>query len=304
MAERSIDQPPLQPTPVPESQDTGGLNWLRRCVSNHGRWALTVALLIVLPTWLYLRSQKAAYEATSFFVLPFSAEARAEASDSEFGQEQARTAHVAILRLYIDTLDRHDLVSVLDLGRPAQLRRKLISIADELEQSEKPGEAIRKAADRTFALYEEFDGRTFNLPTINPMKDGAVLLVLDEFSRTSHLFEHTMKDSKASYARKAELCELDCMNSRRAFLVLLCRWKEYREKERAPVIDQYVNCQNRSVRLTESLAQDLSKTDPDKAVTLGKYAASMKRRLETIAAMKEGNYDDVIQILKRSQNKT
>jgi len=280
---------------------TGFFTWLRKTWAAHGLWATAMSVLVVLPAWQYLRSQKILSETTLGSLLPFSAEAWAEASDSPFGLHQARVNHAAILALYIRSLDRSDIMSYLNVGRPAALRAELISIAKELEDvRSEPNdrEAIKRAARKTYELYQQFETPTLGLPTINRGKDGAVLVAVNVFCTTSELFEHTMKLDQASSSRKADMCELACLDSRRAFLVILSRWFEYGEKDRSEIIGRFVHCQSRTYDLTKHLADEMSTSDMAKASTLNSYAKSMNRRLQTIDAMKSGDYAKAIELLQ------
>ncbi len=276
-------------------------SWLRNCLSAHGRWALAVSLLVVLPTWLYLCGREAISEIAEGSLLPFSAEAAAEASDTDSGLERARREHVEMLGLYIRTLDSHDVLSFLNIGKPAALRRKLIEIANDLKSEPDPAKAIKLAANRTYQLYEDFDTPALSFPRFSQKKDGGMLVAVSAFCSTLDLFERTMKTKDASIPRKVDLCELTCLDSRRAFLVIFCLWNRNGEKERREIIDRFAHCESRSVDLTESLAKQLAQSQPAKADTLRSYAKSMKRRLQIIEAMITGDHDQVIRLLKEPQ---
>src|SRR5947208_1476782 len=141
---------------------------LKSALAAHGIWALVVSILTVLPLVHYLRNQKAVSEASIGALLPFAAEASAEASDSPDGLVQAQHRHAKILRLYIRTLDRQDIASYLNIGRPAALRAKLSAIADDLEKgTDDPAAAIKVAAQKTYDLYAEFKAPLLGLPTFN-----------------------------------------------------------------------------------------------------------------------------------------
>ncbi len=249
-----------------------------------------------------LRDQKALSE-SSVGVLGLGRELRAEAATSEFALDQARRDHAAILSLYIRTLDRRDVLSILKLSATSQLREHLILIARDLESDPDPASGIARAADRVHELYEKLDVFSSQLPTIGRDKDGAVHMAVTALCRSTELFEHTMMAQNGPGLRKADICELACLDSRRAFLAMLCLWNEQTDPERATIIQPFVHCLEKTLNMTRSLAEELEETEPATAATLRQYAESMERRLKTIAAMSAGNRDEAIRLLKEPSRK-